>query len=299
MLTLLRIIKYGLQNSLRTITIAQATVWVTSFTLIVISSLLIFDKLINGVIDKLKSQVDLTITIKKVADENDILKLKQNLEAMPQILRVDYISRNKIYEDAKASGDTIIAQSLDILEGDNPYLSQLTVKTKDPSFLSTLNDFLSQNYKNLVEKVNYSQNKELITKISSFIDSLQRGGFLITFILSILVILVTLNTVRLAIYSLREEIHIMRLVGASNAFIRGPFFVEAIIYAILSGLVSSITLLVIFKIISVKYQFVLFDFDFYKEYAGNFWSYFASQLFVGLSLSIVSTYFALRKYLNV
>ncbi len=299
MITFLRIIKYGLQNTIRTLAIAQATVWITSFTLITISSLLIFNVLIREIVEKLKSQVDLTITLKKAVDEDDVLKLKRNLESMPQITRVDYIPREKIYEEARTSQNPIIEQSLEVLEGENPYLSQLTVKTKDPTFLASLNEFVEQNYKALIDKINYSQNKDLINRVSSFIDSLKKGGFIITLILGILVVLVTLNTIRLAIYSLREEIQIMRLVGASNFFIQGPFFVEAVIYAIISAILSSVTLLVILKFISLRYSFILFDFDPYKEYAGHFLWYFITQVIIGILLAIISTYLAMRKYLKI
>lgn len=250
-------------------------------------------------VEKLKSQVDLTITLKKVTDEDDVLKLKRNLESMPQIVRVDYIPREKIYEEARTSQNPIIEQSLEVLEGENPYLSQLTVKTKDPTFLASLNEFVEQNYRNLIDKINYSQNKDLINRVTSFIDSLKKGGFIITFILGVLVVLVTLNTIRLAIYSLREEIQIMRLVGASNSFIQGPFFVEAIIYAIISAVFSSIALLVILKVIALRYSFILFDFDPYKEYATNFLFYFTTQIVIGVILAIVSTYLAMRKYLKL
>lgn len=299
MITLLRIIKYGLQNSLRTLIIAQATVWITTLTLITISSLLIFNALIKETIEKLKSQVDLTITIKKVIDEDEVLKLKRNLESMPQVTRVDYIPREKIYEEARTSKNPIIEQSLEILEGENPYLSQLTVKTNDPSFLASLNEFVEKNYKAIIENINYSQNEELINRISAFINSLKKGGAIITLILGILVVLVTLNTIRLAIYSLREEIQIMRLVGASNSFIQGPFFVEAILYAVISTIFSSLALLLILKLISARYNFVLFDFDPYKEYSTNFFYYLITQMIIGIILAIVSTYLAMRRYLKL
>lgn len=293
-----RILKYGFQNVSRTIVIAQATIWVTTFTLMVVTGIIIFNKLIDNVAEKLKSSVDITISLKKEADEDEILKLKQNLESMPEVKTINYIPREKIYKEAIASGNPIIAQSLEILEGENPYLSQLTIQAKDPKYLASLTTFIEQNYKSLIEKIDYFQNKELIAKITDFISTIKRGGLIITIFLSLIVISVTFNTIRLAIYSLREEIQIMRLVGASNYFIQGPFIVEGIFYGIISAIFSSLLLLLLFKIISERYNFILLEFNFYEEYYKNFLKYFIYQIILGIFLAIISTYLALRRYLK-
>ena len=130
------------------------------------------------------------------------------------------------------------------------------------------------------------------------INNINRGGLILTIALALIAGLVVFNTIRIAMYANREEIGIMRLVGANNKFIRGPYVVEGIIYGVVSGLFS---LLVIYPAIIFTSPYIsvlLPEINLKSYFTANLMSFMGYHLLFGIGLGIISSMIAIRRYLR-
>ena len=238
--TLLRIIKYGLQSFWRNGLVSAATIIVMVLALMVFEGLIIFNVLTETAIASLQDKIDISVYFKTSAPEDDILKIRKSLEGLKEVKAVEYISRDKALEifEEKYRDDPTISQAIKEL-GTNPLLASLNIKAHNPEDFAIIAAYLeNDNFKNLIEKVTFTQSRLAIERLTNLVNTVQKMGVTLIVFLALTAALVIFNTISLAIYSNREEIGIMRLVGASNAFINGPYIVEAIIFGILSAILS-------------------------------------------------------------
>lgn len=298
---LFRIIKYGLIGFWRNSWLSLATISIIVMALIVFEGLMIFNVLTKTVIETVKEKIDISVYFKSEIPEDDMLKIKRSLESLSEVKGVEYISSDKALEVFKNRhiDDPAISQSLKELE-ENPLLASLNIKAGDPKEYAAIADYLEKaGFREKFEKITYAQNAVVIERLNKMIDTAERIGFISIIFLVLIAILVTFNTIRLAIYSNREEIGIMRLVGASNSFIRGPYLVEGIIYGFLSAILSVIIVLPI----------VYFGSPYVNVFIPemNLWDYLVFDIFVilgyqtifGVGLGVVSSFIAVRKYLRI
>ncbi len=207
--------------------ISVATLTVMLLALLVFSSLIVFNVVANSVLNSIQEKIDISVYFKNTAPEDEILRIKQSLEGLAEVKNVDYVSRDRALEIFKErhSDDPNITQAVNELET-NPLPASLNIKAKDPDKYSIIASYLNNDsLKDYVDKVSYAQNQVVIDRLASIINVSRQAGVGLTFILAIVAILVVFNTILLAIYSNRESIEIMRLVGASSMFIRGPYIV--------------------------------------------------------------------------
>jgi len=226
--------------------------------------------------------------------------VQSQLEKLEEVERVDYISREEALAKfrEKHKDNPYLIQSLQEL-GENPLEASLNIKARETSQYQTINSFLEGiSYKNIIDKVDYRQNKEVIDRLSAIINNTKMIGLSLSGLLILVVVLVTFNSIRLAIYSSREEIKIMRLVGANNWFIRGPFIVEGVLYGIISSIVTVGILYPVFYFVSPKLSGFLPIEDFFAYFQSNLWALLGILLGLGVVLGILSSYFAVRKYLR-
>ena len=149
----------------------------------------------------------------------------------------------------------------------------------------------------IIDKVNYHQNKLVIDRLNSIISGAQKLGFLLTLLLIITSVAITFNTIRLTIFFSREEIGVMRLVGASKMGVRGPFMVEGAMY----GLVATLITLVLFWPVTFwlgRNMTGFLGINVYNYYVANILQITGIVLASGVLLGIASSFLAIRKYLN-
>jgi cell division transport system permease protein len=297
----IRILKTGFSDFWRNKWVSQATLGVMIITLFVIVSFFMLNGVMGSLIADLKSRMDISVYFKIDTDESEILKIKNNLSDLSQVKNIEYISRSDALTrfQKRHQNDPLILQSLEEI-GSNPLTASLNVQATDPtSDFPFISQFLDKNYSGLIDKVNYQENKDIISRISSFSAGTKKAGIILSLVLVTIVILVTFNTIRLTIYSVRDEIGIMRLVGASNAYIRGPFIIEGIIYGVIATFVSTLVCWMVFKVISPKISSMLLDFSLYNHFVQNFWSIIGIELVIGIALGALGSYIAIRKYLKI
>jgi len=187
--------------------------------------------------------------------------------------------------------------------GSNPLGAYLNIKAKEISQYENIANFMKSDNElvvgsaSIIDKVNYYQNKIVIDRLNSIISGAQKLGFLITLILVFISIIITFNTIRLTIFIAREEIGVMRLVGASKMRVRGPFMIEGAIY----GIIATFVTLLLFWPATVwlgRNMTSFLGFDIYDYYITNILQIFAIVILSGILLGVISSFLAVRKYLN-
>ncbi|HYE75119.1 MAG TPA: permease-like cell division protein FtsX, partial [Blastocatellia bacterium] len=220
---------------------------VTSITLSVITGILLSQAVLANSLAQIESKVDITVYFTTNAPETDIVELKSRIEKLPEVSEVAYVSREEALEDFKAkhANDYLTIQALDEI-GENPLGALLNIRAKDPAQYEGVAKFLenasalSSDGSSIVDKINYNQNKVVIDRLTDLINGARKLGFILTLVLVIISVLIMFNTISLTIFFAREEISIMRLVGAENRYIRGPFMVEGIIYGVTAAIFTTL-----------------------------------------------------------
>ena len=198
----------------------------------------------------------------------------------------------------------VLAGPLDEL-GNNPFGASLSVIAKDTSRYAAIADQLSEgsgllgDNKGVVDKVNYYQIKDSIDKLNSIIGWTNTVGFWLSILFILMSCMIVYNTIRLAIFVYRDEIAVMKLVGASNMFIRGPFIVESLLYSIVA---TVITLAIFFPAtvwVTKKTVFFFEGLNINAFYTAHFFELTFFLLVFGSVLTVISSLLAVRKYLKV
>lgn len=300
-----RVTKSGFVGFWRNAYVSIASVFVIMVALFVIGSTMFIDQLLTTSLKSLQEKVDINVYFVPTATEEDIESIKIAVEALPDVESVTYTSR----EDALAKyreqnqNDEIAMQALAELD-ENPLGANIAIQAKDTSQYESIARFLQEKRElaspqnPVIDEVNYSRNKEAIDTLTSIIGAVERVSLITMLVLIVAATLITFNTIRLAIYTAREEISIMRLVGASNMFIRGPFMLQGIMY----GLVAGIICLLIFYPTMVwlgPLSESFFDFNLYTYFTSNFSHIFLVLVGSGIVLGLVSSALAVARYLRV
>jgi len=303
-----RILKAGLQSFFRSGFVALSSLLVMTITLFIIGSMIFLAGFLNYNLDIVKEKVDVNVYFITKALETDILALKKNIESLPEVSNVEYISREQSLIDFKEKHktDQSTLQAIDEL-GDNPLGAVLNIKAKDPSkyagiagFLdNSKNELLSPGGIKIIDKINYAQNKLVIEKLTVIISSANMIGLWLAIIFIIISILITFNTIRLIIFMKKDEISVMRLVGASHKYVKGPFVVNGI----LCGVISSIIVVLIFLIITLwisntHYSLYFGGFNLFGYFVKNILVILATFFGTGIMLGTISSYLAVHKYLR-
>ena len=300
-----RVIRSGFFNFVRNGFVSLSSVFVMIVTLSVIGSLIFGSALLNATLDGLRNKVDLNVYFIPGTAEKDVLSIKQTLGTLSEVETVGYVSQEQALAEfnVRHETDQLTLQALAELE-ENPLGAVLNVKTREPSQYQGIAEFLQgRNILGaagapIVDKVNYYQNKIAIDKLSKIITTSEKLGLFLILILVIISALITFNTLRLVIYVSREEISVMRLVGASNFYVRGPFVITGVLYGVVSGI---ITLIIFYPFLFWLGRFpadFFIGFNLFSYYTSNFGQLFLVIIGSGVIIGAVSSFFAVRKHLK-
>lgn len=299
-----RIVKAGFLNFKRSGLVSFASVLVVTITLSVITTLILLQAVLNFSLEQIKDKVDVTIYFTVGAPEEKILDLKKSIEELPEVAEVTYTTDDEalaLFRE-RHSNDYPTIQALDEI-GSNPLGGYLNVKAKEVSQYETIANFLKSDNAlvlgslSIIDKVNYFQNKSVIERLNSIISGAQRLGFIVTLLLIVISIIVTFNTIRLTIFISKDEIGVMRLVGASKMRVRGPFMMEGALY----GLIASVLTIIIFLPATSWVGNNMTNFlglNVYEYYVSNLFQIFFILLLSGVLLGMISSFLAIRRYLN-
>ncbi len=295
----------GWTNFRRNGLVSYAAVLVTTITLSVITGLILFNAVLRTTIDNLQTQVDIAVYFTVDAEEERILALQSTLEKLPEVASVDYTSADEevLAFRQRHADDYLTLQALEEL-GDNPFGGNLRIKAHDSmqyeSIVAVLegDSQIARDNAQIIDRINFAQNKVVIDRLNSLISNTRDIGLMITIILSLVSIIIMFTTVRLTIYMVRDEIGVMRLVGASGSYIRSPFIVEGMFYGFFAALLTFLLFLPITYFLGTHATEAL-GINLYTYYVGHIFSNGLIVLAVGLILGALSSLLAVRKYLNV
>jgi len=302
MITLYRILKSGFCNFWRSGWLSSVTVSIMTFTLLIVGSLLFFNVAADTILNNLQEKIDISVYFKPGTNEEEILKIKNELINLPEAQSINYVSQEESLARFRENhqDNALINQSLLELD-ENPLEATLNIQAKEAGFYSAIVSFLeTSQFKPLISNINYQEKKiDIIERFALISKGLRRGVLILSLFFAIIAILVAFNAIRLAIYDSRHEVEIMRLVGAKNWFIRGPFIVSGLLYGFLGAVICLIMLYAGLNIISPHLT------AFTPQV--NLVSYFHSHLLLvfglifssGITLGVLSSLIAIRKYLKI
>lgn len=301
-----RIIKYGSVGFIRNSFVSLSTILVMTVTLFVIGSLIFIGAVLNSTLNQVRDKVDINVYFVTTAAEGSILSLKKSIEALPEVKSVTYLSRDEALLNFRKrhANDQLILQALDEL-GENPLGASLSILAKETSQYEGIAAFLendaviSTGEEPIVEKINFFQNKIAIERLTRIIDSSERFGIAIIIFLLIASIMITFNTIRLTIYIARDEISVMKLVGANNSYVRGPFVFEGVLYGVVAGIITLILFYPLTLWLGPYTEGFFNDINIFQYYLDNFGQIFLIIMGTGISLGAISSYLAVRKYLKI
>lgn len=301
-----RILKSGFVSFWRNGSVSLASTLVMTVTLSVVLSLIFVGALLNSTLNGIRQKVDINVYFVKGAPESQVLELQKEVQAMPQVESATYTSETEALENfrAKHQDDPLILNALEEIN-QNPLGASLNVRAKDPSQYESIANFIqtkdlsTNGNQSIVDKINYTQNKVAIDTLGKIISSSQRLGGILAVFFALISILITFNTIRLAIYISRDEIAVMRLVGASQRYIRGPFLIIGLVYGIFASIITLIIAYPISYWIGPMTLSLGTGLNIYNYYLSNFFLISLAIILIGAILGIFSSYLAVKKYLRI
>lgn len=307
--TIKRIFRAGFLDFWRNGFVSLASILVMTVTLFVVGMTLFAGVILQTTLNDLRDKADVSVYFTTSAGEEQILSLQKQLEALPQVEDTDYVSADEALAAFRErhKNDQLTLQALEEL-GINPLGGVLNVKAKDISQYDAIAQFLEQQQAlssggtpSIIDKINYfdAQHRQALERLQDITDSAGTLGLVIILILVGVTIAISFNTLRLAIYTSREEIQVMRLVGAGSFYIRAPFMVEGVLYGLIAGLVT----LVLFYPLTYWLGAATADFfggvNVFYYYVSHFFQFFAIIVGTGVVLGAAASYLAVRRYLKI
>lgn len=306
-----RVVKYGAASFTRNIWLSIAATLVMTVTLTILMITVFASLILNATAETMREKIDITIFFKPGTDQ-------VVLEEMAETMRTDPNVRQVEIADSKAEYDNFLDENKDnsellaALEDDGMYNLMLStmqatmrIKVTDPNNLDTIkyivdNNVLYQNNLDTEKEPTYNVNQAEIETINSWATIAKNGGLILGAVFLVISVLVIFNTIRMAIFSRREEIQMMRLVGADPGFIRGPFLVEAEISGVISGLLATTIIVVGFRFIEPNLTSYGIDVSQVSQYleSNTLVAIYAIMILIGIIIGTISARLAIKKYLK-
>lgn len=297
-----RIVKYGFSNYYRNLWQSVAATLVMTFTLFIMSTVILFQLIGQATADDLKERIDIIVNFKDSTSENDIQVLNQQLLARPDVKSVHYISKDEAYQRWLTTPSIKPEVKGIITRDNNPLPRGLQIKAANPDDIKLISEFINQpRYKPLIYSSTYEADSALIDKLNMITKFITKVGFGLAVIFVIVSIIVIFNTIRIAIVSRRNEVEIMRLVGAPDKYIRIPFIIEGALTGVIATVIAMGLLGLgawLLNPLAARYlgssQLGVLNF-----YFSNFLKIVGLQLAVGVLIGVIASLFSIRRNLRV
>ncbi len=305
-ITIERIIKNGVINFGRNVWLAIAAIAMMSITLTILLFAVISNATFGHTINDLTSHIDVVEYMKDNVKSDQVQKQLSQLKQLPNVKEVSYTSKSdalQAYKIQNSNNPTLLAA---ISETDNPLPASITIKPVDPNKLQDIQDFLDKPAQKALQSdpTSYSgDRKAAVDKITSATHFFQQAGIIGIIVFIVISMLIIFNTIRMAIFNRRDELIIMRLLGASTAYIRGPFVVETMLYGAVAAAISLIVCWSLFRVASSTLQassLGLLDIGYSSNYFNkHLLEILTIQILVGILIGAASSGFATRRYLRI
>lgn len=303
LLNFIRVIKFSIQNFYRNFWLSLVTITIIILTLFSLTSLIVLNAAADHAILTIKNKIDISIYFEPKTEEQQVKLIKQNIEKYEQVKEVKFISAEQALSKFKKNheNDELIQESLTELD-ENPLGPTLTVKAENVNlYPEILNSIRRDKIDELVQDIDYDDHKLVIQKIGDIGQKIRTFGLVVSGFFALIALLVVFNTIRIGIYTHREEIGIMKLVGASNWFIRMPFLLEGALYAFIGSIIFWIIFYLLAGVLQpIFYNFFIdINFNLMSYISSHFIYVFGFELIIIIVLNTISSFIAIGKYLRV
>lgn len=307
-LTIKRVLRSGLLSFSRNAFVSVASILVMTVTLFTVGVTIFAGVILNSALIELRDKADVNVYFTTDAPEERIMEMKASLEALPEVADVEYLSREEALAEFRErhKNDQLTLQALEELE-DNPLGAVLNIKAKDLAQYEAIAGFLQDQQTtpasgpSIIDKINFydEQHRSALERLQRITDSSQRLGIIIISILIATTLAISFNTLRLAIYSSRDEIAVMRLVGAGAFYIRAPFMVEGMLYGLIAGLVTLLLFYPLTWWLGGATGNFFGGVNIFAYFVGNFLYFFLIIVGTGIVLGAIASFLAVRRYLKI
>lgn len=290
-----RHIKEGFLNVFRNFAMSVSSASAVTITLILVGAFFIITTNIVSISSSIKSNLTILVKIDRETSEDDIIILKEKIENVDQVKLVTYSSK---HEELQKQID-LYPQQADYYrrhEGkDNPLFDIFIVEVDDADYLSSINEQIS----NLKGINSAEQGGEGVENLVNALNNFQNVGWILVGVLSLLAIYLIANTIKVTIYSRREEISIMRTVGASNGFIRAPYLVGGIIIGSVGSIIPILLMIFGYKFLYEKTGGILVSKIFILEPVYPFVYHLSGLLLaLGVFVGFLGSFVSVTRYLR-
>lgn len=305
MISFFRVIKFAFQGFFRNFWLSLVTITMMLMALFSTTLLVGIDYIKNATVEGVEKKVDILVSLRPETNREDVELLATDLSALIEVKKVTIITpeENKaLYEQSNV--DEQVKKVLDIFNADeNPFSFSLAVQANELSDYASILDFIAQEkYQNLVDTSDFNDFDSFVTKIKNFSKVINKYSWYVIIAFLLISIIVIFNTIRISIYSHKNEIIIMKLVGAGNWFVKMPFILESVLYAITSIILLILVIYPIINFIQPSLNGFFQDVNvvnIQQYFTSNFLLIFGTQFLVLAVVNILSTSIAIRKYLKV
>ena len=297
----IRLLKTGLSSFRRNGWLSLASITIMVLTLITMSLFLIVNVVLNTGIKTIQDKIDISVYFNDVAKQKDIIDLQDSLARLKDVKSIKYISKDEAltkYRKQNANNPKLLESLKDT---ENPLPASLEIKVTNPDKLNNLTKVFDQEeYKPYIHKVSYKENQAIIDKLFKATQFTKQVGLAATAIFTATALLIIFNTIKMTIFARKEEVDIMKLVGATPGFIKGPFIIEGAIYGVISTFISIVVIAIFLYFLSPALI------NYFGGVGNNLTDFFldnvialvSAQLFVGVLIGVLSSWLAVRKYVK-
>lgn len=302
--TIKRIFRAGFLDFWRNGFVSFASILMMVFTLFVIGLTIFTGVILDTTLEQFRDKADMYVYFTTDAPEERIVELQRLVNELPQVASTQYISRSQVLDDFRKlhQNDQLTLQALDQL-GANPFGATLNVKAKDISQYPAISDFIAQqgtlstSQPQIVDRIITHQ--DILDRLVEVTASAKWIGFVVIVIFILSTIVISFNTLRLVIYISREEIQVMRLVGAGQGYIRAPFLVEGAMYGFIAGIITMLLFYPLTWWLGDSTESFFGGVNVFTYYVTHFPMLFATIVGSGILIGLVASFLAVRRYLKI
>lgn len=302
MRTIARIIKFSFQSIWRNLWLSFVSLTIFVLTLITVNAVLFLNMTASAAITSVQDQVQVAVYFNPGTSEDIEQSVRGYLLGLPQVKTIDVISADQAlasFRDRHAADPSVLA-ALDEV-GDNPFGDALLISAYSPEdFAFILEAVKRPEYVESIKETDYTDYQDVIARLSAFVSRIRWGGLGLAVFFTLISVLIIFNSIRIAVYVHRDEIAIMKLVGAHDWFVRAPFLLESVLLSLIATVIVSAGVLASSRAFDAPLaKYLEVDVGIWEYFSTNGVAVFGAEFAALAVLGLLTTFVAMRRHLRV
>lgn len=302
MRTLARIIKFSFQSIWRNLWLSFVTLTIFVLTLITVNAVLFLNMTASAAIASVQDQVQVAVYFNPGTSDGIEQSVREYVLGLPQVRTIEVITADQAlasFRDRHAADPSVLA-ALDEV-GENPFGDALLVSAYSPEdFAFILEAIQRPEYVGSIKETDYTDYQDVITGLSAFVSRIRWGGLGLAAFFTLISVLIIFNSIRIAVYVHRDEIAIMKLVGAHDWFVRAPFLLESVLLSLFATAIVGAGVLVSSRAFDAPLaKYLEVDVGIWEYFSENAAAVFGAEFIALAILGLLTTFVAMRRHLRV